>query len=261
MGFAKILSDIPSAESEIFISLQLPEKLIRDLVRILVEGKATVANEKELAEIRAAGKMIGIALDDLNIENLAETVLPVRNIKKEVIDDDLFPVHSEGKVRATKSKQKPTSDPPTAATPKTKKSQQVVAKVGSAKKTVLSRTASKTVPTEMLLKEDSLVRIPAVKIKKEVIDQVVAPKLGKRKKSSQVTFSEEFANFARRKLTKMSKIDSPVNPSNSVQAKPLILKPRIKQSTHAANLQRPPLSNKNKNFESEVKKNLGVRKK
>merc|ERR1712083_1199025 len=75
-----------------------------------------------------------------------------------------------------------------------------------------------------------------------------------------VTFSDEFANFARRKLTKMSKNDSPVNPSNSVQAKPLLLKPRIKQSTHAANLQRPPLSNKNKNFESELKKNLGVRK-
>merc|ERR1719233_2301938 len=41
---------------------------------------------------------------------------------------------------------------------------------------------------------------------------------------------------------------------------PLLLKPRIKQSTHAANLQRPPLNNKKKNFESEVKKKLGVRK-
>merc|ERR1711910_201328 len=102
--------------------------------------------------------------------------------------------------------------------------------VASAKKTVLSKIPSKTVPAEMLLKEDSSVPIPAaVKIKKEVVDQVVAPKLGKRKKNPQVTFSDEFANFARKKLTKMSNNDTPVNPSNSVHTKSPLLKPRIKQ--------------------------------
>jgi len=255
--FAKILSDIPPAGSDIFISLQLSEKLIKDLVMILIEGKASVANKRELAEIKAAGRMIGVALDDLNIESLAETVIPANNIKKEVIDDDLFPVHSEGKVKATKPKQKST---PATATPKTKKSQQVVAaRVASAKKTVLSKIPSKTVPAEMLLKEDSSVPIPAaVKIKKEVVDQVVAPKLGKGKKNPQVTFSDEFANFARKKLTKMSNNDTPVNPSNSVHTKSLLLKPRIKQSTHAANLQRP--SNKSKSLELELKKKLELKK-
>ena len=116
----------------------------------------------------------------------------------------------------------------------------IASRVSSAKKTVLSKNSSKTVPAEMLLKEDSSVPIQAaVKIKKEVVDQVVAPKLGKGKKNPQVTFSDEFANFARRKLTTMSNNDTPMNPSNSAPAKSLLLKPRIKQSTHAANLQRP----------------------
>ena len=152
---AKILADIPSTESDIFISLQLSEKLIRDLVKILVEGKTPVANKRQLAEIKAAGRAIGITLDDLNIESLAETAIPAVNIKKEVIDDELFPVHSEeGKAKTSKPKQKPT---PVTATPKTVKAQQTVKKVraqqvakkaGSERKIVLSnKPTSKTVPT------------------------------------------------------------------------------------------------------------------
>merc|ERR1712025_125083 len=124
---AKILADIPPTESDIFISLQLSEKLIRDLVKILVEGKTPVANKRQLAEIKAAGRAIGITLDDLNIESLAETAIPAVNIKKEVIDDELFPVHSEErKAKTSKLKQKPT---PVTATPKTVKAQQTVKKV------------------------------------------------------------------------------------------------------------------------------------
>merc|ERR1712025_108550 len=88
------------------------------------------------------------------------------------------------------------------------------------------------------------------------------PNLGKEKKTSNVTFSDEFANFAHRKLSKISKEDSSVKPPPPTTVAPVkshLQKPRANQPTNAATLQKP-LNNRRKSLELELKKMSGLRK-
>ena len=158
-----ILAEIPVG-IEAVISFPFSSGLINNLVDILTKGEVAIANKQDLAKIKTAGAIVGISLEDLNIEidkDISNVSTAAVNIKKEVFDDELFPEFSgrrktqpkiNNRLSATKTKTSPLPSPK--VVPKSKRT--------SIRKSALN------VPTERLLAEDDHLVKASANIKKEV---------------------------------------------------------------------------------------------
>jgi len=164
--YSKTLANILAETSvgiSIGISLPVPCRLINYLVEILTKGEAAVANKRDFSQVKAAAKLIGISLDDLNVGvNKAATddasVAPV-NIKKEIIDDEIFPeaITSQSNVKKRTSVGRPKK----ILAPRTPHSSLQKSRRTSTSKSV------KNVPAEMLLAENNCLENASVNVKKE----------------------------------------------------------------------------------------------
>jgi len=187
--YSKMLANILAEASvgiDIGISLPVPCRLINYLIEILTKGEAAVANKRDFSQVKAAAKLIGISLDDLNIGVNKDatndaSAAPV-NIKKEIIDDEMFPAFSEA-ITSQPNVKKRTSvgRPKKILAPQTPQSS-----VKKNRRTSTSKSA-KNVPAEMLLAENSCLDKASINVKKE--PRVEPP---------MVALSEEFETFMKK---------------------------------------------------------------